>query len=69
MRIKNSQILDFPGSTVDKNLPANAEDVGSILVQEESTYCEPQLTAETREPQLLKSVCSRAHNKEVAPTL
>ena len=54
---------------MDKNLPANAEDVGSILVQEESTYCEPQLTAETREPQLLKSACSRAHNKEVAPTL
>ena len=29
-RIKNTQILDFPGGTVDKNLPANAEDVGSI---------------------------------------
>ena len=31
---------DFPGGAVDKNPPANARDMGSIPVQEDSTYCE-----------------------------
>ena len=30
-------ICDFPGSTMAKNLPANARDMGSILVREDPT--------------------------------
>ena len=33
----SSMIQDFPGDTVDKNLPINARDTGSIPVQEDST--------------------------------
>ena len=30
MTIKKTQLRDFPGGTTVKNLPANAEDTGSI---------------------------------------
>ena len=32
-------VWGFPRGTVDKNLPANAGDTGSIPVQEDSTCC------------------------------
>ena len=31
------EVGNFPGGTVDKNLPANTEDMGSILVWEDFT--------------------------------
>ena len=40
MGMNNSEVLkDFPGVTVDKNLSANAGDMGLILGLEKSTCC------------------------------
>jgi len=47
-------LLDFPGSTVDKNLPANAGDMGSIPGLRR--FHTP-LATKAHEPQLLKPVC------------
>ena len=34
----NYSTWGFPGGTVDKNPPANAKDMGSILVWEDATF-------------------------------
>ena len=59
---------DFSGGTVDKNLRANAGDVGSIPDLEDSTCCG---ATEARGPQLLKPEClepvlrnKRSHHNE-----
>ena len=68
---------DFPGGPVVKDLPASAEDTGSISGPEDST-CHEQLSpsATTTEPssrahvpQLLKPACSKtcAPQREVTP--
>ena len=55
-------LLDFPGSTVDKNLPANAGDMGSIPGLRK--FHTP-LATKAHEPQLLKPMCLEPvlHNK------
>ena len=39
MESEKSVLEDFPGSTVDKHPPANAEDTGLTLVREDSISC------------------------------
>ena len=38
-RIKTPPFGDFPGGTVDKNLPANAGDTGLIALVQEDSSC------------------------------
>ena len=61
------EVGNFPGGTVDKNLPANTEDMCSVLVWEDSTCCRatkpvsaPQLSprAATTEACVPHSPCS-----------
>ena len=73
LNLKNTLLLDFPFGTVDGNLPANAEDVGSVTGPGRfqtpcsgqlglcTTTTEPTLQspgAETTEAHMLKSLCS-----------
>ena len=55
---------DFPGGTVNKNLRANAGDMGSIPDLEDSTCFG---ATEARGPQLLKPECLEPvfHNKRI----
>ena len=53
--------LGLPGGAVDKNLLASAEDMGSISGPGRFYML---WINEARIPQLLKSVCSRARNKD-----
>ena len=59
--IKLKVLLNFPGGTVDNNLPAIGGVMGSILVQEDSTC---RRATKGRSPQLL-SLCSRTHEPQL----
>ena len=78
LNLKNTLLLDFPFGTVDGNLPANAEDVGSVtgpgrFQTPQSDYaCAPQLLSlrpGAHEPQPLSPGAATAAAPVPGPVL